>query len=179
MIQTLKIVQQNHKQFYKDCLIAKERFDIKFPNQSPTWNYRVYNIFNLTFGSPCFYELFFELKKQIRKYLKTKEPLWMQSWLNFHEENEVLDWHHHENCRCHGYLSINPESTKTIFEDQEIKNKIGLLYIGPSDKRHKVVVLKPFKKIRVTIAFDVFNIMDYKEVCRKYNKNINISLMPI
>jgi hypothetical protein len=175
-----KLIIKNKNKFYEECLKAKERFDILFPNkESSTWNYRKYNIFSLTSGFINFYKLFYELKIIIYKYHKIKEPLWFQSWLNFHKEDEVLNWHSHIGSCAHGYISINPENTKTIFDEYEIKNKVGQIYIGDSTKRHKVVILKPFTKNRITIAFDVFNFKNFKNFFKKDGNDINISIFPL
>ena len=180
LIHQSKLIEDNAKLFYKECLEGKKRHKIIFPNeQSTTWNYRKYNAFSLTAGSPIFYNLFGELKKIIFEYCGTKQPLWFQSWLNIHEEDEVLDWHSHFGSSAHGYISINPEKTKTVFDDYEIDNKVGQIYIGESKKRHKVVVLDGFKKKRITIAFDVLNLKTFKEVKNKDHNDINLSMFPL
>ena len=85
----------------RDLHVAHENFKRHFPNKDSTWSYRYYNIFVTTAPSPIFYELYKELNKVIRGYIGDDRPLWMQSWLNFHMPNEVLEWHNH-NWSHHG-----------------------------------------------------------------------------
>lgn len=174
-----KLITNNSELFYKECLDGIKRHKILFPHQSSTWNYTKYNIFALTAGSIIFYNLFLELKNIIHDYCKTKEPLWFQSWINVHEEDEVLNWHSHFDSIAHGYISINPEKTKTVFLEYEINNKIGQIYIGKSDKKHKVVVLDGFKKKRITIAFDVVDLKTFKKIKKRDGNNINLGFFPI
>ena len=63
--------------------------------------------------------MFKDVFKIVRKYSKTKEPLWIQCWLNYHSDKQVLDWHDHK-WLFHGYISIDPKDTKTIFENGSI-----------------------------------------------------------
>ena len=98
----------------RDLLISRENFKRHFPDKDSTWGYHYYNIFVTTAPSPVFYELYKELNKVIRGYIGDDRPLWMQSWLNFHMSNEVLGWHNHE-WSHHGYISIDPKKTKTVF----------------------------------------------------------------
>lgn len=180
LIHQSKFIKENAELFYKECLEGKERHKIMFPTEnSTTWSYKKYNVFSLTAGSLIFYKLFIELKKIIFEYVGTKEPLWFQSWINIHEEDEVLNWHSHFDSIAHGYISINPEKTKTVFEDFEIDNKIGQIYIGESTKKHKVVVLNGFKKKRITIAFDVLNLKNFKKIKKKDHNSINLSIFPL
>ena len=57
-------------------------------------------------------------------------PLWIQSWLNYHKGKEVekeLPMHSHKE-NYHGYISISPQDTSTIFRNGlKIDNKIGLV----------------------------------------------------
>ena len=78
----------------------------------------------------------------------------MQSWLNFHKHDEVLDWHNHT-WPYHGYICIEPQETTTVFEEYEIKNEIGNIYFGSGFKPHKVRNDTQFDGIRMTIGFDV------------------------
>jgi len=108
----------------------------------------------------------------IRDYDGTSDPLWFQSWLNFHETNEVLQWHSHY-WDFHGYISIDPKDTTTVFNNFEIKNKVGQIYIGPGGEefRHKVRVDKNYNGKRITLGFDVT-----KQKNRGYNY---LGLIPI
>ena len=104
----------------------------------------------------------------------------MQSWLNFHRMDEVLDWHYHSYCSAHGYVSINPMKTKTVFENFEVDNEIGKVYIGKPYMKHKVEVLEKYSDTRITVAFDILKLSDYKELKEKFGHNeINLSQIPI
>lgn len=175
----VNLISENHKEFVLDCYKAKDRFNLFYPEQSSTWTYSSYNVFSLTSGSELFHKLYYEIQKIAREYVKTEEPLWLQSWMNFHKSNEVLDWHNHECCIAHGYVSINPQNTKTVFEDFEVDNEVGKLYIGKPYLQHKVIVEKEFESPRITIAFDVINLDNYRELREKFGNNINISHIPI
>ena len=39
--------------------------------------------------------------------------------------------------------------------EYEIQNCLGLLYIGPSARLHKVEAIEPFEGHRITIGFDI------------------------
>ena len=78
----------------------------------------------------------------------------MQCWLNYHTPDKVLDWHTHE-WNYHGYISIDPKDTKTVFDGYEIDNEIGNIYIGPGYRYHKVVTKDNFYEPRITLGFDV------------------------
>jgi hypothetical protein len=63
----------------------------------------------------------------------------------------------------HGFISIEPQDTKTIFydnyEDKEsiyhINNKVGNIYIGDGNKWHEVISNNDFDGDRITLGFDV------------------------
>jgi len=147
----------NQESMIGDLRIAHEYFKQHFPiiskkavySQSP-W----YNIFITTSPSPTFYKLYKELNKVVRDYVGHDRPLWMQSWLNFHMPNEVLGWHNHF-WSCHGYMSIDPKKTKTVFKKYEIINEVGNIYMGPGERHHKVEVLEDFDTPRITLGFDI------------------------
>ena len=107
-------------------------------------------------------------------------PLWIQSWLNYHKGKEVekeLPMHSHKE-NYHGYISILPQDTSTIFKNGlKIDNKIGQIYIGPGDNKndndywdHYVKINKPYEGIRITIGFDI---------CPIPNKILNPSYIPL
>ena len=175
----VNLISDNYKEFVLDCYTARNRFNVFFPDQSTTWTYDSYNVFTLTSGSELFHKLYYEIQKIVRGYVKAEEPLWLQSWMNFHKKEEVLDWHDHKCCIAHGYVSINPHNTKTVFEDFEVDNEVGKLYIGKPYMKHKVVIEEEFDSPRITIAFDVINLDNYKELREKFGNNINLSHIPI
>jgi len=163
-----EIITKNQELFIDKCNEAYKKITKIINSKETTWNYGLYNIFSVTAGDEYFYKLFLEIKNLIKEYHSKNETLWMQSWINYHKSNEVLDWHNHI-WLIHGYVSIDPKKTKTIFEDgTEIVNEIGNIYIGPCHLRHKVVIDKPFEGNRITLGFDVIN-NSYK----KYNDKIS------
>ena len=119
-----------------------------------TRSHNQYNLFSLNPNSLVLNMLFIELKKKIRKFLQTDEPLWIECWLNYHYPNEVLTRHNHY-WPWHGYISIRPFDTTTVFDNYEIKNKVGNIYIGEGHNAHYVKVNKPFYEPRITIGFDI------------------------
>lgn len=164
---------QNH--FIRECYQVHDRFKQLFPNEDSTWGYRYYNIFAATSPSPIWYSLYKELRDTIRDFTQDDSPMWIQAWLNFHESDKVLDWHGHD-WPYHGYISIDPKGTRTVFKgtelvqspfrdtqevteihyDYEIKNEIGNIYIGPGHRLHRVEVDEEFTDSpRITIGFDV------------------------
>tara|TARA_R110000803_G_scaffold56738_3_gene114132 strand:- start:860 stop:1408 length:549 start_codon:yes stop_codon:yes gene_type:complete len=124
-----------------------------------TWEYTKYNIFSLASSSEAFWFLWKNVQACVREYLGTDQPAWMTGWLNYHDNDNLLDWHNHLGSNHHGYISIDPKETKTLFkkpfENYEIENKTGLMYLGPSARLHKVESLSKFTGTRITIAFDV------------------------
>jgi len=142
-------VLANQQSFIEHCNFVK----LQNLNKDLTKSYHEYNIFSATAGSVYFYNLFKELRDIIRTELPTG-PLWMQAWLNYHTQEQVLDWHDHS-WDYHGYVSIAPNDTVTEFETYQIKNKIGQIYFGPGNRPHRVNVLTPFDTHRITIGYDV------------------------
>ena len=107
----------------------------------PTWTYDRYNVFGLTSPTKVFYDLFKELRGFVYDY--TDGDLWMQSWVNYHMPDQLLKRHNHT-WPIHGYICINPHLTKTCFDDYEIENRIGDVYIGPGGRYHEVKLIEPF-----------------------------------
>jgi hypothetical protein len=151
-----KTILNNHSRFINDCYIAQDKFKNVFASDDSTWYYQKYNIFNLTSTNILFYRLFNELRYHIRSYIGDNRPLWFQSWLNFHSSDEVLEKHSHD-WPHHGYISIDPKYTTTVFDKYEIQNLPGQIYIGPGGDgyQHYVRVDKPFEGKRITIGFDI------------------------
>lgn len=148
------LIINNHEQFVTDSYLIHDKFKQKYADtDSTSWHFS-YNVFALASPMPLWYDLYSDLSYVIRGYLDTRKPLWIQSWLNFHKADEVLDWHTHE-WPYHGYVSINPCESTTVFEGYKIKNKIGNIYIGPGERAHKVRVDEEFDSTRITLGFDV------------------------
>ena len=133
-------------------------------DKGSTWDYKMYNVFSLTAGSVLFHQIYKELTFVIKDFLKDKNSalinesnevsnVWLQSWMNYHKQNEVLDWHDHA-FDFHGYISIDPKDSTTEFENYSIKNKPGNIYIGPGHRKHRVVVDTPYPDTRITLGFD-------------------------
>lgn len=175
-----KYIKENKKNYIEYAELALKRFCHYFPTGNSTFYYSYYNLVPFTFGSLAYYDFYKSLKKVIREYTKTDKPLWFQSWLNFHKVDEVLTRHTHENTICHGYVSIEPKITKTVFDDYVIDNKVGLLYIGPGLRYHKVEVVKPFNGYRITIAFDVVDEKTIEMIYASYgNIDVNVGFLPV
>ncbi len=124
-----------------------------FQSRDSTWTYSDYNFFSLSSPSPLFHQLFLELRDVINGYVP-EQMKWVQCWLNYHNTEQVLDWHNHE-WDYHGYISIDPKNTRTQFREYEIRNEVGNIYIGPGYREHRVVVDDDFQSPRITLGFDV------------------------
>ena len=173
-----ELVVAHQAEFVDGCHRAVAKFRQLFGDKSSTWTFNSYNAFALTAGSVLFWQLYREFAVVVRGYVRHEGPLWFQSWINFHLDHEVLDWHRHRNSVSHGYLSILPHRTKTVFEAYEIVNEVGNLYIAPSEQKHKVVVLEKYTTPRITIAFDIFDERNIAQIHAE-NKGVNLSVIPL
>ena len=118
LLKNLSYVKNNKDEFIKGAHLAHERFVFNYGKTfSSTWFYKHYNVTTLTFGLPLYHKLFVDLQKIIREYANKDGPLWYQCWLNFHDENEVLNRHNHPQCLFHGYICIDPKDSETQFDD--------------------------------------------------------------
>lgn len=173
MVELIHEDTEYNYRLYKTSLIANNlpilKYQAKATNEkfhkifgkfsdSSTWGYKMYNFFQISAGSVLFYKLYEDIRHVALEYLKDvpdQEYKWINSWINYHKEDEVLNWHNHIGSYCHGYVSIDPKNSTTEFEGYDIKNEPGLIYIGPSLRKHRVNVHEPFKGERITIAFDI------------------------
>jgi hypothetical protein len=163
-------VKQNQATLMNDVRVGMEKFRDNFGTSDSTYTYSKYNVFSLTATSLAFYALYKDLNFAIKDYMSTSDPVWFQSWINFHKTDEVLKWHDHE-FPFHGYITIDPKNTVTEFENYQIKNEVGNIYIGPGHRPHRVNVIEPFNGERVTLGFDLIT---------KGNDKINLlGLIPI
>ena len=145
-----------------DIFNVQEQYDkdTQFLNKETYFSgYRFYNLFALTSPSPLFWLLFKDIRHVVRTQLQTDEPLWMQCWFNYHEPHQVLKWHDHR-FPYHGYVSIDPKDSTTLFKEgdvkYEIKNEIGNIYFGKGwDRMHMVRVDSPYEGKRITLGFDI------------------------
>ena len=143
----------NQEEFVADCSLLFKHIAKDVNNYDTTWTYDQYNIFAYASPKKIWTDLFRELREYATDYLGTDRDLFYQSWLNHHMGNNLLDWHTHT-WPYHGYISIQPLDSKTIFENFEINNEIGNIYIGPGDLRHKVVCDDVYTP-RITLGFDI------------------------
>tara|TARA_B100000902_G_C27212747_1_gene865319 strand:- start:626 stop:1138 length:513 start_codon:yes stop_codon:yes gene_type:complete len=151
----------DHRLYKSQVVLDNQRVMINILNNAipllggidTTWSYDKYNVFGLTSPTQVFYDLFNELRGFCYDYTDAKQ-LWMQSWVNYHMPDQVLQWHNHE-WPIHGYICINPHLTKTVFEDYTIDNMIGDVYIGPGNRYHRVEVTEPYYTPRITLGFDL------------------------
>lgn len=151
-------ITKNYDDIVRDCYSTHAKFKKMFSGDS-TWSFSCYNIFNLSSTSLHFYNIYKDLIAVIKDFRIIQEPLWVQSWINFHKSNEVLDWHDHYWC-YHGYICIDPKESETQFEQYSIKNEVGLIYIGPCERKHKVNILKNYDGERITLGFDVTRLIN-------------------
>lgn len=186
IVTDIDYVKKNQAEMLKDIELAYERFNFAYGDmldgRSATGYHKYYNLMLLTFGSKIFHTFFTELKERILDYMgHPKERLWYMCWLNYDTgENKFFRWHQHYDARVHGFVSIEPQKTVTEFEDFKLKNEVGQMYIGPGNKLHKVNILEPYKKPRISIAFDVCGDIEVNKMYKKYGKvDINIAFLPL
>ena len=176
---TSKTILENYDEIVHSLNEAHKVFETVFPDKDSTWSYNKYNVFTLTSPSTAWYSLYVELREFVRKELGDDRPLWLQSWINYHKHDEVLDWHGHE-FDYHDYISIDPKKTNTVFENWTIENKPGQIYFGPGFVKHKVEVLEPYEGYRTTLGFDIHTIPN-NEFIRNYVERPfgNMSMIPL
>ena len=147
-----------------------------------TWFYNNYNIYNIAAGSVHFYTIYKHVCYAVNQYFKiTGKPkpsqMWMQSWINFHNADEVLSVHDHT-WDLHGYVSIEPQDTETVFlnyrddskELYRVKNQVGKIYVGPGYRPHYVNNLSNYTEKRITMGFDLMY---------EHKTNYNSGFIPI
>jgi hypothetical protein len=175
-------IVENQSAIVADLELSLKLFHQMFasiPDADSTWSYDRYNIFALTAPSTALYEVYKEMRTLVRNQLGNTRPLWFEAWANFHKPDQVLDWHTH-NYDYHGYISIDPKKTNTVFENYLIENKVGQIYFGPGHRHHKVEVLENFEDYRITIGFDVHCIPESKLILEYVERPFrNLSLMPL
>jgi hypothetical protein len=174
-----ELIADNQSQFVAECHRAKNRFDMAFPKEQTTARYRHYNFFALTAGFPLYHDLLNELRSVVYGYMNADQKLWFQCWFNYHDQAEVLPPHTHRQCTTHGYIVIDPRKTRTVFDDYEIRNEVGMIYIGKPHKSHGVVVDEPFEGKRITVAFDIYTEDDCKNGIIKSGDDFNLSIFPL
>lgn len=175
-----EFIVNNMDDIFEDLKISHRLFEKMFPNKDSTWTYDRYNIFALTAPSTAFYQIYKEMRTLVRSQLGEDRPLWFQAWLNYHTPDQLLDWHEH-GFDYHGYISIDPKNTKTVFKEYEIINKPGQMYFGPGNRDHKVEAIGDrFDGVRTTIGFDIHTIPNSPYIKRYVERPYgNLSLMPL
>lgn len=154
-LQQSSVISNNTEQFNEALEFARFKFQDIYKHDDFTKFYHGYNVFTLTATDSLMYALFKELQLMVRSVLGD-QPLWLQCWMNYHRPNEVLDWHSHE-WPYHGYISVEPKKTNTVFADWTIENKPAQVYFGEGQHSHKVEVLEDYEGYRTTLGFDVTN----------------------
>ena len=166
-------IRENQKKIIAD--IKKSHSDLNQDGISDsTWQYYMYNIFGATSPSPYFYNIFKELRRIIFENVKS-DKIWLQSWLNYHNQEQILDWHNHK-APYHGYICIEPQDTTTEFRGGwNILNECGNIYFGPGNTMHRVVNNTNYSGIRMTLGYDVIT----EECLTDYEPTQNYGLMPL
>lgn len=172
-------ITNNIKGILEDIKIGLRLHQEWFPYENTTWTYPKYNTFSLLAPSSHFWYIFQELKNLILTNITENKELWLQSWINYHTHQDLLDWHDHE-WPYHGYINLNCEKTETVFESHTVKNKPGQIYFGHGHIKHKVVALENFGYKRITIGFDVHTIPTGK-LYRTFNEKpfFNLGFIPL
>lgn len=129
------------------------------PESTTTWKHAEYNFWTFAQAvDPIFIRVWKELLEVIKENSPTEaEFAWVQSWLNYDTYDTVQDnlSHHGHNCPLHGYVSVAPGSTKTVFDEWEIENKVGNIYVGLGKWKHHVENTAEYSSPRITIGYDV------------------------
>jgi hypothetical protein len=175
------IIVENLDLIKADLDIAHNNFKKLFPESDSTWAYSKYNLFALTAPSTIFYSIYKEMRDLVRSELGNDRPLWFEAWINYikYEDLKILDWHDHS-YDYHGYISIDPKNTKTMFENYEISNIPGQIYFAEGNRRHKVEAIEPYEGVRTTIGFDIHTIPNSPLISSYVERPfVNMSLMPL
>jgi hypothetical protein len=164
---------------HTDVLAKTLQQKLQSASSNVTWLYKEYNVFAYASGSSAYFSIYRDLIKCIEVFCDEHQVpthnLWMRNWLNFHDYNEVLELHGHD-VMHHGYVSIEPQSTETIFvdghgiEQYKIINKPGQIYLGPGRRNHYVKNLQPYSNKRITLGLDLENTIV---------PGINLGCMPV
>lgn len=149
------LIRNNQKEFITDCDKIYKIIVDRYKHLDSTALYHSYNVFALTSPKPLWLDLYKELKTFVLDFVGTEQNLWCQCWLNYHQ-NDQLGPHDHK-YPYHGYISIEPHYSKTVFEDWTIHNKVGQIYIGPGHKTHFVDINdeSELHTPRITLGFDI------------------------
>jgi hypothetical protein len=145
-------IKENQLEIIKELKISQKNLE-KYGVFDSTKAYIYYNIFGVSSPSKHMYTIFKKVRDVVREQIPD-QMIWIQSWLNYHDYNQVLGWHNHSSS-WHGYISIEPQDTVTEFENWEIENECGNIYFGPGGHMHRVVNKSNYSGKRITVGFDI------------------------
>ena len=151
-------IKENQIEIIQELKTSQDNL-VKYGVFDTTKAYIYYNIFGVSSPSKHMYTIYSKVRDIVRKQLPD-QMIWIQSWLNYQDYNEVLPWHNHTSS-WHGYISIEPQDTITEFENWFIENECGNIYFGPGGYLHRVVNKSQYKGKRITIGFDIILETDY------------------
>jgi hypothetical protein len=156
-------ILENRDRLLNSCEIVRDNLvsylNMEEGDKTTTWKHAEYNFWtHAMLVDPMFIKVWEELLQVIKECApKEAEYAWVQSWMNFDSYSSVENNlpHHAHGCSIHGYVSIEPQDTKTVFDDWEIHNEVGNIYIGLGKWKHHVENLKEYAGPRATIGYDV------------------------
>jgi hypothetical protein len=151
-------IKENQQEIIQELKISQNNLE-KYGIFDATKAYIYYNVFGLTSPSKHMYTIFQKLREIVREKFPN-EMIWIQSWLNYQDYDQVLSWHNHTSS-WHGYISIEPQDTITEFEGWVIENECGNIYFGPGNVMHRVVNNSNYPGKRITIGYDIILEQDY------------------
>lgn len=171
-------IVDNQKEIIEHCSLSVERIKDcihswkgtpreEISGRDMTMFYGLYSIYSISAPSQHFYNIYLAVSECVSRYysihsLPSPKQVWMQSWLNFHDYHEVLDKHSH-GFQLHGFVSIDPKDTETVFFDStehskevyKVSNGVGKIYLGPGNRPHYVHNLNHWDGKRITMGFDI------------------------
>lgn len=163
-------VRNNKDAIISDLKKVYDKYMVNnFNTTNMTFDYYKYNIFTLSIFSKSIMHLQNILHKYIFLYFDELEikhdGFIIQAWLNYHTNQSQLLKTHTHTFPYHGYISIEPLDSETIFSSWEgqdlhtIKNEVGLIYMNVSNQftLHRVEMQATDhlnSQPRITLAFD-------------------------
>ena len=156
----------DHDKLVQYVDMSKAKFEHLFDDKTHnTGFYYLYNFFSIASCNKNTYNLYLAIVKCIKDYFEVnnipKDNVWMQMWMNIHDKDQVLKSHSHD-FPYHGYFSLTPQKTDTVFQDKingkelyRIQNNPYQVYIGVGNRPHYVDVLEDYTDKRITFGFDI------------------------
>ena len=167
---TTKQLNLNIPEMIKSCDRMYKFVLEHFPQNGSSWAYyatastAVFDQYNmLLYPFNQFHELYEEIRTTFRELVNTKEPHYIQCWLNYYKKGEFIDWHGHRPPHMqswHGYFCVRGEGSKTTYrlptgEFVDVETKDNLLVLSKSDDdRHRTYPWEGDTP-RITVAFDI------------------------